>query len=172
MPLSKRLLLVFVLLASSVGCDQATKQLASSTLGQGPSYSFLGDSLRLGCIENRGAFLSLGGGLSDELRFWFFTAGVGALLLGIGIYTLTSRKLEPTRIAGFSLVLGGGISNWVDRVVNHGQVVDFMNVGIGRLRTGVFNVADLAIVAGIGVLVLSNWRKRQPADVPPPPTMS
>ena len=38
------------------------------------------------------------------------------------------------------------------------MVIDFMNVGIGSLRTGIFNVADMAIMLGAGILVLEGWR--------------
>ena len=38
------------------------------------------------------------------------------------------------------------------------MVIDFMNVGIGSLRTGIFNVADMAIMLGAGILVLEGYR--------------
>jgi signal peptidase II len=37
-------------------------------------------------------------------------------------------------------------------------VIDFMNVGIGPLRTGIFNVADMAIMLGVGIVMLDTWR--------------
>jgi signal peptidase II len=57
-----------------------------------------------------------------------------------------------------ALLVGGGLSNWYDRLVNDGRVVDFMVLGIGRLRTGVFNVADIAIMLGIGLMLLGSRR--------------
>jgi len=54
-----------------------------------------------------------------------------------------------------SLFIGGGASNLIDRLVYKGAVIDFLNIGIGNLRTGVFNVADVAIVAGAGLMILS-----------------
>jgi len=59
---------------------------------------------------------------------------------------------------GVCLVLAGGASNWIDRVVR-GSVIDFMNVGVGPLRTGIFNVADVAILTGIGCIVLARLRR-------------
>ena len=57
------------------------------------------------------------------------------------------------------LVMGGGFGNLIDRIYNQGRVVDFMNLGIGSLRTGVFNVADLAVTFGaIAVVCLSFQR--------------
>jgi signal peptidase II len=62
-------------------------------------------------------------------------------------------------VLGLTLLAAGGASNWADRVV-HGRVVDFLNVGIGSLRTGIFNVADIAIMAGVVMLLYRQFLKR------------
>ncbi|HUP40440.1 MAG TPA: signal peptidase II [Vicinamibacterales bacterium] len=54
---------------------------------------------------------------------------------------------------GAALILAGGASNWIDRVMR-GSVVDFINVGVGPLRTGIFNVADVAVMLGAAVLLV------------------
>jgi signal peptidase II len=56
------------------------------------------------------------------------------------------------------LVLSGGFSNLYDRITNNGGVVDFMNMGIGGLRTGIFNVADMAIMAGVFLLLIYSFK--------------
>jgi signal peptidase II len=61
---------------------------------------------------------------------------------------------------------GGGFGNWMDRVLLGGVVVDFMNVGIGPVRTGIFNVADLAIMAGALFLAWPMKRHAPPPVVP------
>jgi signal peptidase II len=60
-----------------------------------------------------------------------------------------------------SLILGGGISNLIDRLVRDHRVIDFMIVGFGWLKTGVFNVADVAITAGVGLLFWRSVRSSQ-----------
>jgi signal peptidase II len=50
--------------------------------------------------------------------------------------------------------VGGGIGNLIDRALHQGAVVDFMNVGLGNLRTGIFNVADVALTGGAIALAL------------------
>ena len=52
---------------------------------------------------------------------------------------------------GVALLIAGGGSNWLDRITR-GSVIDFLNVGIGPVRTGVFNVADVAIVMGVALI--------------------
>lgn len=56
-------------------------------------------------------------------------------------------------VVAWSLVLSGGLGNLVDLIINDGRVIDFMNIGIGSLRTGIFNVADVCITVGVVVLV-------------------
>lgn len=165
-----RLILVSLVMAGTVGCDQATKQLAISQLRGEPAQSFLGGILRLTFAENPGAFLGLGGSLSRPVQFWLLTAGVGLLLLSMLFYVVTSRQLRRLHVVAIALIVGGGVSNWIDRLMNDGRVVDFMNLGIGSLRTGIFNVADVAIMFGAGLLLLAaREAKSLGASEPSPP---
>jgi signal peptidase II len=78
------------------------------------------------------------------------------------------RARWPRRaLLGVALFVAGGASNLVDRIA-YGMVIDFMNVGIGSLRTGIFNVADMAIMLGAGILVLESYRPAPggPTDAP------
>ena len=56
------------------------------------------------------------------------------------------------------MIVAGGVSNWIDRVMR-GSVPDFINLGIGPVRTGIFNVADVAITLGAVVLLLAEFRR-------------
>jgi signal peptidase II len=152
-----RLLLVVLLVLTGVGCDQATKRIASEGLRATVPRSYAGDTFRLLYSENPGSFLGLGGGLPEEMRFGVFVVGVGTLLLGLLVFVLFSRAPAPNTVVGVGLILGGGVSNWADRVLNGNLVVDFMNVGVGPLRSGVFNVADLLIELGALVLLVGAW---------------
>jgi signal peptidase II len=153
----QRITVVTVTLLCCVGCDQMSKSAARSLLGSGDAQSFLGDSLRLQLVQNPGSFLSLGASLPENFRFALFTAAVGALLVGLVAASLFARRLQPWRVVALALVAGGGISNLIDRLLYNGRVTDFLNVGIGGVRTGIFNVADMAIMAG-ALLLLVNMR--------------
>lgn len=72
-------------------------------------------------------------------------------LLALAI-VLFVQPMPLATVVAWSLVLGGGLGNLVDRIMNDGRVIDFMDIGIGSLRTGIFNVADVCIT--IGVLLL------------------
>jgi signal peptidase II len=148
MKLAQRIFLIAPLVFSCVGCDQATKSLARQGLAHSGPITFLHGIFRLQYVENPGAFLSLGAGSSDTMRFWVFTLVVGFFLAGMIVYLLVSKN-SKAQMVSLSLVAGGGIGNLIDRIFNGGRVIDFMNMGIGSLRTGVFNVADLAISFGV-----------------------
>jgi len=70
-------------------------------------------------------------------------------------YLVTSSKLNLNSLVALSMIFSGGASNFYDRVVNNGAVVDFLNVGFGSIRTGVFNIADMVIMAGMLMFILS-----------------
>jgi signal peptidase II len=149
-----RVVLVALVLAGSIGLDQVTKRVAAALLQPGAVHSWLGGSVRLQYAENRGAFLSLGAFLPEAARFWVFVVGVGLLLAGLLVYSLLAPRLEPVEVAGVACFVGGGLSNWIDRAFRDGRVVDFMNLGVGGLRTGVFNVADVVLIVGAGLIFL------------------
>jgi signal peptidase II len=155
---SLRVALVALVMVSTVGCDRVTKHMATALLADQPAQSFLADSVRLVYAENTGGFLSLGAGLPAVARTSLFTVVTG-LFLVVLLVTLLRSRWSSSRALGLALLIAGGGSNWIDRVVS-GRVVDFMNLGVGWLRTGIFNVADVAIMVGIALLVLSELSGR------------
>ena len=151
-----QLSVLLLLLATSFGCDQAAKLVAQATLSDSAPVSYLNGLVRFEYAENSGAFLSLGSALPSSARFFLLEVLVGALLVvGIGI-TVFSQRLSLRQKAVLALAVGGGLGNLIDRV-SHGAVVDFVSLGVGPLRTGIFNLADVAITVGmVGVLWLAS----------------
>jgi signal peptidase II len=158
MTFRNRLLLVLAVLVVCIGADQFTKGIAKSVLAESPGHSYLADTFRLQYAENAGAFLSLGDSMPSWLRTAVFTYAVAIFLLGLTIYLLFRPPASMTVLTSWTLVCAGGLSNLVDRVLYNGKVVDFLNVGIGGLRTGIFNVADVVLTAGIVMLLLYELR--------------
>ncbi|WP_320824379.1 signal peptidase II [Reinekea sp.] len=156
-PLSARLAILAPLIVLGVLIDQLSKLWAISALQGGPRFSFLFDTLRLTYAENTGAFLGLGTSLPPHLRFIIFTALVGVFLLALLVYLLRSKELDRLSLAALGLVFVGGFSNFIDRARNEGAVVDFLNMGFGGLRTGIFNLADVYIMVGAGLLLFGHW---------------
>jgi signal peptidase II len=155
----RKLLLVLLTIVACVGCDQSTKAVARLHLAERPALSFAGGTLRLQYAENKGAFLSLGSSLPEGARLAIFIGGVAAVLAALLLCAVGARN--STTVVALSLICAGGLSNLLDRIAYGGYVIDFINLGIGRLRTGVFNVADLAISIGILLLMLHGLRHRR-----------
>ena len=130
---------IFVIL----GCDQVTKIVARKVLAANTTSDYMGGALRIQLAENTGAFLSIGAGMDEHWRLLAFTFAVAILF--------RKKQMQPMMTAGLTLLIAGGLGNLIDRLV-YGYVTDFLNVGIGSLRTGIFNVADMAIMLGVGLL--------------------
>ena len=158
-PRSYRVFLAAAILCSCIGCDQATKSLATHTLKDCPPQSLLAGTIRLQYTQNPGGFLSLGSSLPELVRRWLFVGFNAAMILAVCGFLVFWREIPLTLFVVLSFTLAGGIGNLIDRVTNNGLVTDFINVGIGPLRTGIFNVADVAITfGGIAAVLLAQRR--------------
>jgi signal peptidase II len=139
-------IVLLLAVVGTIGCDRITKHVASTTLAESPNRSYLGDTVRIGYVQNRGGFLSVGADLAPAMRAAIFKVATGAMVLVV-IVVAVRRRLSGRPALGLALFVAGGMSNWFDRITQ-GSVVDFLNVGVGPVRTGVFNVADMAIMVG------------------------
>jgi signal peptidase II len=149
-------LILVLAIGATIGCDRVTKHIAATKLTGMPRQSFLADAIRLEYVENTGAFLGLGADWPPAVRTALFGIANGLLLLLVSILAIRNRW--PTlALVGMALFAAGGSSNLLDRLTR-GSVIDFMNVGLGPLRTGVFNVADMAIMLGAGLVILATYR--------------
>ena len=106
----------------------------------------------------RAALLLLVLGLGDELpdgaRVALLVVANLGILAALGWWAFRRRQEVLVRVAA-TLVIAGGVGNLIDRVLREGgRVVDFMVVGVGPVKTGVFNVADVAVMIGVGLLFL------------------
>ena len=150
----KKALLISLIVCSCVGCDQVTKTAAQYHLPSSQPVYLMGDVFQFQYSTNTGAFMGLGARLPDSVRFWSLTVFVGVALIGMLRFVWASQEVShPLSILGVSLIIGGGFGNLIDRMLHRGAVVDFMNMGVGNLRTGIFNLADVAIVIGAGTLL-------------------
>ena len=148
-----RALLFASVLAVCVGCDHATKLAATAWLEPASALPLAADTVRLELAHNPGAFLSLGAGLPGGLRALVLLGLVPLGLLVATGFALRSGSSRRLPLVAVGLVAGGGLSNWLDRLLHAGLVTDFVSLGVGPVRTGIFNLADLAVVAGVVLLV-------------------
>jgi signal peptidase II len=153
----------FAVLIACVGCDHAAKRAAGLLLTSGERVTLAGDAFQFELVSNPGAFLSLGAGLPDPVRQALLVGLVPLLLACVCLYFLRSAHTSFGELVALGLVAGGGLGNWLDRLLHDGAVTDFVSMGLGGLRTGIFNVADVAVMAGVLLLVLFVHLKRAEA---------
>lgn len=149
-----RVLIILAVIAVNIGADQFTKYLAIEHLKGQPNVEVVGDIFILTYAENTGAFLSLGAGIPEPFHFILIVLLPSAAMVAFLAYVLLSKKLNWLQIVLLSTVIGGGVGNLYDRIV-YGYVVDFMNFGLGSLRTGVLNVADISLTFGAIILFIT-----------------
>lgn len=151
-----RYTLLIACLLFCVGCDQYTKKIAVEKLKFEPPITYFNNTLRMEYAENTGAFLSVGSRLSKPVRFFLLVIANAAFLIIVSGMLIFRWQMPLVQFIALSLLLAGGIGNLIDRVFLNGIVIDFLNIGVGPLRTGIFNVADMAITGG-AMLMLVSW---------------
>jgi signal peptidase II len=155
-----KILLVCLLSVAFIGCDRITKNIAKDQLKDKPAISYFHDNIRLMFVENTGAFLSMGADWSGSKSLWLLTIAPILFLLALMIIIMRKAKqLTFFEMMAFILVFSGGMGNMIDRLLFDRHVADFINLGIGNLRTGVFNVADIYVTTGVIMLVYSFVKK-------------
>jgi signal peptidase II len=154
--------IIIIILAFNIGCDQVTKSIARKDLPDNKVIGFLANHVTLEKTENTGAFLSMGDSLGGPVKYILLMALPLLALLAALVYIIIKTDITKYTLLGIIMVIGGGIGNLYDRVL-HGSVTDFMHIDFVIFQTGVFNVADMSIMAGMGIILVDSYLKRKEA---------
>lgn len=138
-----------------IGLDQITKYWAEHILRDGviPIFSWFDFSL----VHNTGAafgFLSQYGGWQHV--FFFSLAVIVSIVLVVMIIKLQSH--ERHLAIGYSLIIAGALGNAIDRAV-YQYVVDFVHWFYKDWHYPHFNIADISIFIGAGLLIFEAFGK-------------
>ncbi|HKG08012.1 MAG TPA: signal peptidase II [Pedobacter sp.] len=145
--------ILFIILINA-GCDQISKHIARENLVYNNYVSVIGKKLVLIKTENSGAFLSIGESMTGTLKFLTLSLIPMATLL-FGIYFLIRHTHLPRLlVTGICFVIGGGLGNLIDRLL-YGSVTDFLHMDFYGLKTGIFNLADVSIMIGMGMILIN-----------------
>ena len=139
-----------------VALDQGSKQLAEATLQLHERVPLL-PFFNLTLAYNEGAAFSFLGDQGGWQR-WLFTGlaiGVTGVLL-VWLHRLRAR--ERLLAAALALIVGGAVGNLIDRVL-WGHVIDFLDLYYRQWHWPAFNLADSAIVLGMGLFLLDGLRQ-------------
>ncbi|MGQ0679790.1 MAG: signal peptidase II [Actinomycetota bacterium] len=145
-------IVIFGIAAAVLLADQATKAWAVAALSGGRRIPVIGSVLDFRLVMNPGSAFGLFKGWT--LAIFVVSSLITALVVG---WALRDPAASPV----LGLIIGGGLGNLVDRVVRppgpgRGEVVDFIYLSFWPT----FNLADSAIVVGVGLLLMMSVREQ------------
>jgi signal peptidase II len=154
---------VFLLLVSlsTLAADVGSKAWAEHHLDGYPGMvEVWKNHLALILARNRGGAWGLLQSTSENVRRPFFLlVSVAAIAFIMTLY----RRLQPNQRAlqwGLPLVLGGALGNVFDRI-RYGHVIDFIDAHVGERHWPTFNVADIAICVGVGLMAIDMFTSKR-----------
>ncbi len=148
-------ILGFPLLIILVALDQISKYLIMQNLRLYEGIPVLGNFLRIAYVRNPGgAFSTNFGGAT----FYIVVASIAAGL--VIFYIIFSKERNYAMQLSLFAILSGAVGNLIDRV-RFGEVIDWINVGIGSTRWPTFNIADSAIVVGLVILIIAGSKSER-----------
>lgn len=143
-----------------IAADQATKALVQRSMTLHDSIP-IGPSVNLTYTRNPGAAFSLLADADPTFRGWFFLVVSAVALTLITLFLRRVERGDWWTLSALSLILGGAIGNLIDRI-RLGEVVDFIDLYVGRYHWPVFNLADSGITIGMLILLGHALLERRP----------
>lgn len=158
----KRTVFISIIIALNFIVDRISKLIVESKMSLGQEIELIGQNFVLRYVKNTGAFLGMGSDLNPTLRILLLLV-LPVLVLGyVTFYIYKNKTMDKWSLVAFCSIIGGGIANVYDRFV-YGEVTDFFFVDLGGVfKTGIFNVADMSVTAGLIILLFSNFIKKKP----------
>ena len=153
-----RVLLILLIITFNIGCDQVSKNMIKRSVLPYQTIRVFNDHLTVTRVENSGAFLSTGDSMSKNAKHIFLTL-IPMVAMALGLIYLFLKPVSNNMLVGLCFVIGGGVGNLFDRVL-YGSVTDFLYVKFGVFQTGIFNLADVSIMAGMFIILLQFFLKR------------
>ena len=139
---------IIVLVLLNIGCDQISKKVVRNNVESRDYIELIDDHFILTNVENTGAMLGFGAGFPPSVKIVLLQI-VPIMVLMLLLYrVLTKKTIGTWLVIAFAFVIGGGIGNLIDRVA-YGSVTDFFQIRLGIFKTGIFNMADVAVTSGI-----------------------
>ena len=154
-----RTLFIVLLIIFNIAIDQISKFWVRANVVAGSKAEIFGNYFTLHNVENEGAFLGLGSDFSPVLKIILLNILPVVVLTLVLFHIFRDKTLDKFSLIGFCCIIGGGIANLYDRIL-YGKVTDFWHIDLGGVfRTGIFNIADMSVMVGMGLLILGNFKK-------------
>jgi signal peptidase II len=147
-------LVEFLLPVVIVGVDQATKAMVRASVPMHDSVTIIPGFLDITHALNSGAAFGILNGADFPFKTVIIAVIAAAALIGVGMYAASLSHHQLIARVGLALIIGGAAGNLIDRI-GRGSVTDFIKLP----HWPAFNVADIAVTAGVIVLVFVLERK-------------
>ena len=142
----KRKVSILISILLLIALDQAVKWYVVKAIPLGGMRTFIPKVVSLTYLKNSGAAFSM-----LENQQWFF-AIITLIAMGAAfVYLYRHIKGSLWLLLGLSLIISGGIGNFIDRV-RQGFVVDMFHLDF--MNFAIFNVADIYLTVGVGLLLI------------------
>ncbi|MDB2415236.1 signal peptidase II [Rickettsiales bacterium] len=136
--------------------DQLSKDIVFSYLKEMPGYHVEVTSFfNLVVVQNYGVSFGMFNNLTNGALILSFIA----LSITIGMLFWLKNSKEWHITVSVSLIIGGAIGNTIDRL-RFGAVSDFLDFHVGQYHWPAFNVADCAVVIGVGIILLDSFMEK------------
>ena len=156
-----RSVLIILLIIVNVALDQISKFWVRANVEYHETINLIGDKFIMTKVENKGAFLGLGSDLNPTIRLIVLLILPSIVLLYVLRYIFKNKNIDRLSLLGFCCIIGGGLANLYDRIV-YGEVTDFFHIDLGGVfRTGIFNVADMSVMFGMGLLIYASFKHKE-----------
>jgi signal peptidase II len=157
--LLKTLSIIFMLTAT-ISCDQISKNIVRQKIESNTRIEVISNYLVITKVENTGAFLGLGGTIPRPV-YKLLMIILPLIVIGYALFFLIKRNNLPTpQIIGISFIIGGGLGNIYDRIVN-GSVTDFLYFDFVLFHTGIVNIADISVTIGFFIIIYELYIKQK-----------
>ncbi|MGN1358759.1 MAG: signal peptidase II, partial [Bacilli bacterium] len=134
--------------------DMVSKYIVSRLLIVNESVMVIKNFFNITYVRNTGAAFSIFSGNTFLVMIVSFI-----IIIGIILYISKNKPSNKMEKVAYSLILGGAIGNFIDRVI-YGYVRDFIEIDIFGWDYPIFNLADVFVVVGVILLVIATWRGR------------
>jgi len=153
---SRKYVFLFVVVGVSLLLDQVTKQLVVDRFFLGESIDVLKGFFSFTYVRNKGAAFGFLHSAPEKFREPFFLAVPVIAIFVLGYLYYHSKKEEKLSRWALALILSGALGNLIDRI-RFGYVVDFLDFYYEPWgHWPAFNIADSAIVCGVGLLFVQS----------------
>jgi signal peptidase II len=152
---------ISLLIIVNIAIDQISKVWVRANVSEGSQSSIIGDIFTLHNVENTGAFLGMGSDLTNPWRTILLLV-LPVIVLGlVVVHIIKDKTIDRMSLIGFCCIIGGGIANVFDRFA-YGSVTDFLHIDLGgKLRTGIFNIADVSVTTGMIMILVASFLYRK-----------